>query len=55
MCGIQDERSLHVALIYADTIKLKSIDCMISTENHSDSFFAPRPTVLVNSNLEDAL
>lgn len=55
MCGIQDEHSLHVALIYADIIKLKSIDGMISTENHSDSFFTPCPTVLVNSNLEDAL
>lgn len=53
MCGIQDEHSPHVALIYADTIKLKSIDCMISTENRSDSFFAPRPTVLMSSNLED--
>lgn len=48
MCGIQDEHSLHVALIYAGIVESKSIDRMISTENHSDSFFSPRPTVLIS-------
>ena len=40
-----------MALIYADTVKLQNINCIISTENQCDNFFAPRPALLTKSNL----
>jgi hypothetical protein len=55
MCVFEMRVSLHVALIYADTVKLKNISCMISTENQCDNFFAPHPALLMKSNLEDTL
>lgn len=35
-----------MALIYADTVKLRNINCVISTENRRDNFFAPHPALL---------
>lgn len=44
-----------MALIYADIVKLKNINRMISAENQCDDFSPPPAMVLMNSNLEDAL
>lgn len=43
MSGIQDECSLHVALICADIVKLKNINCMISTEKSMWQFLCSPP------------
>lgn len=43
MWGIQDEYSLHVALICADIVKLKNINCMISTEKSMWQFLCSPP------------
>lgn len=34
---------LHVALIYADIVKLRNINHMISAENQCDDFSPPAP------------
>lgn len=47
--------SFHVALIYADTVKLQNTNCIISTENRCDNFSAPHPAVLTESDLQDTL